>query len=301
MSESEKDAEIARLKQLLKEGRYPPSAHPSELLEDLARQTWHRIQDGHRLQIRQGETAISDYLLLQIARAQFPNIKIIKTSPTKEASQGTDWEWWVGSRRRGWIRYAMQAKRLLFPDNCYDALGHKVNSLPQIDILIEYAQANNAVPLYCLYNATGEQHLNRYWHCNLPFELEQLGCTVAPALAVKTCLSKRGQRTFRAVHNSPGVLPWRCLVGCPKILSSYPADSKGTAQVPLSLAPNGFAIVHPTLPRNMEDAFQKGEADNFNFDEEFFRGNPSYFPLYLVTIDIFETERESFSENDFYR
>lgn len=77
----------------------------------------------------------------------------------------------------------MQAKRLGFPDNLYDSLGHKVNSDLQVDILIDYAKANNAVPLYCLYNATDEPHPERYWHCNRPFEREQLGCTVAPALA----------------------------------------------------------------------------------------------------------------------
>jgi hypothetical protein len=86
--------------------------NPSELLEELARNTWHRIVDGHRLRIRQGETTITDYLLLEIERANSPRIKSIKTSIRKEANQGTDWEWWVGSSSEGWIQYAIQAKRV---------------------------------------------------------------------------------------------------------------------------------------------------------------------------------------------
>jgi hypothetical protein len=317
MTEAEKDAEIARLKQLLERAIRPqPPAHPSELLENLARRTWHRIQDGRRWHIRQGETAISDYLLLEIARAGFPSIKIIKTSPTKETLQGTDWEWWVGSRRCGWIHYAMQAKRLCFPSDRYDALGHKVDlynalgdkvdSCLQVDTLIKYAKDHDAIPLYCLYNATIEPPPERYWHCNLPFELEQLGCTVAPAEAVKAFLSKRGQRTFQAVHNDLGV-PWRCLVGCPSILHSY---LKGEVRLPFP-APNDVAIVHPTLPSNVEAAFEMVEAEALpinveaafetgNSDEQFFLGNHSYFPSYQAIIDIFETAREPPLGNDFY-
>jgi hypothetical protein len=190
MSEAEKDVEIARLKQLLRRASHPPSAHPSELLEDLARRTWHRILDGHFWDIRQGETTISDYLLLEIARAKSPSIEIIKTSIRKEANQGTDWEWWVGSPRRGWIRYAIQAKRLGFPSGRYETLRHKVDSTSfQVDILINYAKDNNAVPLYCFYNAINKSFPKQYWHCcSNPFELEQLGCTLARAEDIQAFL-----------------------------------------------------------------------------------------------------------------
>jgi hypothetical protein len=180
----------------------------------------------------------------------------------------------------------MQAKRLRFPDDLYDALGHKVGARRQVEILIDYAKANQAVPLYCLYNATDESHPERYWHCNRPFELEQLGCTVAPAHAVRRSLSTRGQRTFQGVHTYPNVLPWRCLVHCPNILGAYGAALPGMprqARLPF-LDQDEVAVLHPALPRNIEAAFENGEIDHF--DDELFRGNRDYFPRYLAVIDL---------------
>ena len=69
------------------------------VLEELARHTWSRIADGHHLGVRQGEVAITDYLLFEIARQRLPNIIIAKTPHNLERLKGTDWEWWIGSRR----------------------------------------------------------------------------------------------------------------------------------------------------------------------------------------------------------
>lgn len=261
---------------------------PAELLEHLSRQTWDRIEDGYRLGIRQGETALTDTLLLEIARARLPSMRIIKTAHAAERSQGTDWEWWVGSRRHGWIRYAIQAKKISFPHDTYQMLGHKVGSRLQVDLLLDYARANQSVALYCLYNATDEPDVDHYWHCRLDFEREQMGCTIAPAETIKKCLSKRGERTFKGVHGDHRVLPLRCIVKCPDILRAYSVRSSSASQkirLPF-LAEDEFATIHPSLPSGLEIAMETGMADKL--DAEFFRGNPEYFPRYLAIIDVTE-------------
>jgi len=259
-----------------------------QLLEDLARRTWHRLRDGNRLGIRQGETGLTDYLLLEIVRAGLASVKVIKTPLHSEASQGTDWEWWIGSTRLGWIRYAIQAKRLRFPNDYYDAIGHRVNGRLQVDLLMAYAAANRAVALYCLFNCTDDPKAEDYWQCNLDFELEQLGCTVAPAKVVKQALSAWGGRTFQAIHSEPGVLPWRCLVYCPAILAVYRRGTKGDkGSDPAAGFPFGdFPTVHPALPRDLRIGMETGELERFN--DDFFNGDPESFPRYLAIIDISE-------------
>lgn len=263
---------------------------PAELLENLSRQTWDRIRDGHRLGIRQGETALTDTLLLEIARARLPSMRIIKTPHAAERSQGTDWEWWVGSRSHGWIRYAIQAKKISFPRDKYQMLGHKVGPRLQVDVLLDYATANQAVALYCLYNATDEPDVGSYWHCSLDFEREQLGCTVAPAATIKKCLSKRGKRTFKGIHSDFRVLPLRCIVKCPAILGAYMERPSGAPQrIPLPfLGEKETATIHPSLPRGLEGAMETGIIEKL--DVEFFRGNPRYFPRYLAIIDATENQ-----------
>lgn len=241
------------------------------------------MRDGHNLEVRQGEVALTDYLLLEIARARLPSIRLVKTPQNQESSRGTDWEWWIGSHRAGWLRYAVQAKRLLFPKDLYDALGHKVLRRRQVDILIDYARANRAVPLYCFYNCTNEPNAKQYWHCNLPFELEQFGCTVAPARVVKTALARRGQRTFQFIHGDPRVLPWRCLVRCPYMLSVYQAGRSGQAPFPL-LGENERVVIHAGLPRQLEIGLETGELREF--EPDFFQGPSEYYPRHLAVIDL---------------
>jgi hypothetical protein len=297
MSEAEKDAEIARLRQL--------TVHQSELLEDLARRTWHRILDGHYLDIPQGETTITDYHLLEIARGDFPNIEIMKTSSRKEARQGTDWEWLVGLPSGGWIRYAIQAKRL-YPKGVYHKLRHKVGTRRQVDILINYAKKKNAVSLYCFYNAINESSAEKYWKCcSMPFQPEQLGCTLVHAKDIQAFLSISAPRTFEEICSRYKVLPWRCLVCCPRILSQCRGDLQGkSGEAPFFPMPK----VHNERPKEfvpVDDIGDDTEAYRViarhplirKSRKRFFDGVPSaipsFSPRYRAVIGISESSRET--------
>lgn len=67
------------------------------ILEALARETWHRLQNAGDLSIRFGEETITDLLLLDLRRMKPLTAEVIQTSKSQESVSGTDFEWWLGS------------------------------------------------------------------------------------------------------------------------------------------------------------------------------------------------------------
>lgn len=232
-----------------------------DVFEKLASSTWQNIYLGEAYRISQGEETITDLNLLELARENCPEVQVIKTPKDKEKDQGTDWEWWIGNDRLGWLRYAVQAKKINPNTSRYDVLGHKVNRIPQIDILERYARGNRAIPLYCFYNYLEDSSLSGYWRCNLPYEVNQFGCTVTPLRNVRTSLSKRGARKFSFIHTFDDTKPWRCLVLCPLMLQVYRTGSV----IDTSL---GFenVIVYQNLPSELSVALETGSLEEFSSD-----------------------------------
>lgn len=186
--------------------------NPTQTFESLAAVTWQSLSRAYRRRIHLGEDAISSYNLLTID-ATLQNTVIVEDTRTNEATKGADFEFWIGHDSTGWFRYAIQAKRLSLSNNRYNSLNHKVNGIPQIDILERYAHNNRAAPIYCFYNFSSSIPP---WQCCSNFvESTQFGCTVAPLSVARRALSIRGGKTFNWMHYSKRTLPWRCLVACP--------------------------------------------------------------------------------------
>lgn len=182
---------------------------------------WERLENSKRFGITQGEETLTDNLLLYLASQSLSSIRIIQTPKDKESIKGTDWEWWIGNRATGYLRYAVQAKKLDLKTGRYSSLNHKVGKGSsaefQHDILEWYAKANNAIPLYAFYNHIDAPNLPKNWNCPLPIEHSKLGCTVTPLANVKKAISNRGWRTFDRMHAFPETVPLRCLAECPNI------------------------------------------------------------------------------------
>ncbi|PFC15085.1 DUF6615 family protein [Bacillus cereus] len=211
-----------------------------KIFEKLAVDTWERIKYGEQLGCRQGEETITDINLLEIMRAQLGDVIVHKSHKGNEAITGLDWEWWIGSNTQGWWRYAVQAKKLS-PDWKYKKLRHKVKGKKQIDILEIYAQANNCIPLYCFYNYLnlGGGIMQNFWHCNLPYNEEQLGCTIVPIDIVRNAYKSGADKSFFALHSNNRALPWRCLVKCNHF------NSFNSLHTPNPLAGEGYENVKP--------------------------------------------------------
>ena len=193
------------------------------LFECLAEKTWFRLQASLDLDISQGEETLTDTNLLEIKMAALKSVVVRKCPKDKERLTGIDWEWWIGSAKRGWRRYAVQAKKLNLKSLRYDQLGHCVDHTPQHRILEQYAINHHAIPIYCLYNylRRPSKKAQNIWarHCCLsPVQIAQLGCTLTSLEHVQHALRTRGLRTFRFIHNKEGrTIPWRCLVKCPNL------------------------------------------------------------------------------------
>lgn len=196
-------------------------ASPKILFEQLAAHTWERLKLSWEYGISQGEETITDLLQLEVARCGSPRIYVVKTTKAHEAQSGIDWEWWIGDDFSGWLRFAIQAKKI-GASGRYHALKHQVK-LPgrrkqyQHNLLKRYAKEKGAVPLYCLFNhvRSAKVDARRHWHCSASFEPEQLGCTLAPVEKIDEALRKRGCRTFDFIHRHWSTFPWRCLF-CPQ-------------------------------------------------------------------------------------
>ena len=203
-----------------------------QILEELAASTWNQIKASESLGLPYAEETITEVNNLSMRAARIPELLVAPVSKRKEAIFGLDWTWFIGSDKKGWWQYAVQAKRI-DSSRKYPQIRYKVRGRLQSSILREYALDHRAIPLYCLYNFEPSLSHGDCWNCRQPFDEEQLGCTLLP-LDVAVTFSKKGARsTFRQIHSNEAAIPWRCILKCPGL---NPADHN----YPHPLASKGF-------------------------------------------------------------
>jgi len=228
-----------------------PISNPKAVLlfEQLAEATWAKLAKSWNYNISISEETFTDLNLLEIEAASLPNVRVWKSNKQEESLKGIDWEWWIGSNRLMWWRYAVQAKKVT-QSGKYDSIRKKVKNRFQIDLLHEYAKKSRAIPLYCFYNHVEDRNVSPFWHCNFAIEPEQFGCTLAPLDIVKYYFVKGRRKSFHTIHREPKVLPWRCLLKCPLVLEQN--------QAPHFLASDGFADIapYPSIPIQILQKFR---------------------------------------------
>jgi hypothetical protein len=239
----------------------------------LATETWEKLRDGDALRISQGECTITDHNLLEISRANLPSMKILKTPLRKEATTGTDWEWWIGSASAGWFRFAVQAKKLCIKTQSYSNLAHKINGRSQLEILSAYALANRAIPLYCLYNYVPNIINRKFWHCCQTEDSSQYGCTLAHLDTMKTAMSTTGNRKFAFVHSVPTTVPWRCIL----CNSSLPVLDGVTPAFSHALIP------YSSIPGCLTDSIERNRT--VRFDPQFYSASAEALPARILIVD----------------
>jgi hypothetical protein len=218
--------------------------HAVELLELLASTTWQTILRAGRNRIAFGEDAITSINLNAIASLNDRSLAIEDTR-VDEARKGCDFEIWIGNDRKGWHRYAVQAKKITLSSSRYDQLGHKVRGRTQIDILDVYASGARAAPLYCFYNFATYVTA---WNCGQQRDSRQLGCMLVPAIVVREALRiRRGSRNFDWMHRQPEAIAWRCLISCPQGHREQPRAAKWRSRWP-----DSESYYHKALPDQVQ-------------------------------------------------
>lgn len=267
-----------------------------KLFEYLAEYTWRMIERCHRNKLHLGEDAITTINLDALITAS-PGFVATEDTRVDEARKGCDFELWVGSISSGWIRYAVQAKKLTASSGRYDSLSHlvKKSGKPQIDILESYSTANRAYPIYCFYNITQPPASKRKpwvngfkWNCCEKKDELQLGCSVTPASVVRNALSK-GPRNFKFIHSEDVTLPWRCLIKCNAQCSSIDAEKLNKNKLEIISGWEGLGgCVHKELPKNLVSLLEGGISKRTPFDqvEGVFSGDSEYRPAWIGVLDI---------------
>lgn len=251
----------------------------AQLFERLAVDTWERLQAANSTGIAQSEETITDINLLEMARARLPRLRVYKATRAEESATGFDWEWWIGSQRHGWWRYAIQAKRLDATSGTYRALRHSVGSRYQIDILEDFARSQGAIPLYCFYNHVDSATAVQGWQCNHPIEEAQLGCTLVPLDTVKTVHRPRNSRRFADLHRHRHSLPWRCLLRCPYFAEAS-LERGGHPLASAGLEPRRHATLPAPLQR-VEDVESLSVPD----DGQYYTSALGGYPHRIMVLD----------------
>ncbi len=262
------------------------------ILETLAVDTWERLRDSRLLEINFGEETITDLLLMDLKRKHPPTSKIIQTPKTKEKDSGTDWEWWIGSDRTSWLRFAVQAKKLHIDSQRYNGLSHKVGGVLQIDLLEKYAKANGAIPLYCLYNYTQAAAAAKAWHCCQPnVDAPQLACTITTPTIVRGAIGSHGAKNFSWIHSHSVTLPWRCLARCARFKRAYvPKASPDVRDQTVAKLLGETVRRYHRLPPEVQAGRSSGRMDHFS--PEYYNSNVPLLPRRVVVLEFAREEEE---------
>lgn len=263
-----------------------------KVLEELSVDTWERLRDSQPLQIRFGEETITDLLLLDLKRKNPSHTRIVQTPKYKEKNQGTDWEWWVGSPRLKWLRFAVQAKKLDIKTLRYPGFGHKVGTDSQIDLLERYATRNQAIPLYCLYNFAKPPATPDAWRCCQNFDEPQLACTVTSIDIVRSAIAQHGCRNFNWIHQYPQTLPWRCLAcrATKRLFRPSPTLRGSELQDSQETVFGREAHRYSALPTEVEEA--QGTDRLVSFSAQYYDVDLGFYPRRIAVLEFGASEEE---------
>jgi hypothetical protein len=269
----------------------------TSVFQELAIDIGERLRDARDLSVRFGEETITDIVLLDMKRKNPAQISVIQTPKLDESLKGTDWEWWIGSDRIGWLRYAVQAKRLHLPSKRYTSLTHVVGGQLQIDILNNYASANEAIPLYCFYNFVEGNLARGAWNCCQSFEEAQLGCTVIPSFVVRRAIEQHGAKNFSWIHSHQQSIPWRCLSMCPRIQSLYgkQVDESNMLLQDIFGEGNIDSFMHEQLPQELYEGRLRGRIEEFNqqwYSSEWYSSDFQRYPRRIAIMEFSQQEVE---------
>jgi hypothetical protein len=197
------------------------------------------------------EETITNILLRDVERAHPQDVATFQFKKPQEKVTGADWEWWLTDGRL-WLGLLIQAKRLDPESYRYRGIKHRVGTdqIPQIDLLLRWADFKGIDPLYLFYNYSNTRLHALNWNCgSMDPDLEQLGCTIAHAGAVKRVLSYGGAGLPKMSTVS---YPLRCLVCCPMLADpddSLPGRAHGITKSLRGLLSDRDDHVDPVGPR----------------------------------------------------
>jgi hypothetical protein len=132
-----------------------------KLVDEISCDIWKKLHDGYKTKQPRNETSITDFIWEKLLKNIENSIAAQRTDKGEDKT-GADLEWWIwdNSMKRG-IALRIQAKKIDTKGKSYPCLDHKVNNIPQIDLLLKSSELDKVVPLYCFYNYIDSDEIQR--------------------------------------------------------------------------------------------------------------------------------------------
>jgi len=233
-------------------------------LRECAAETWILLETATRIGIDVGEETVTDLNLVRI-QARHPNdVFIRKFNRVVEGNHtGADWMWWLGVPSSGkWICLRVQAKKLDIESSRYKKINYPGKTAAQLQMLIQDAQLNSAIPMYCFYNYWPTGRRPPRWNCGTypAAQVELQGCMLSSAEAIRGL--KRNDRSD-SLTVSVRSLPWHCLVCC----QGYARPNADLVDRAIGVLTRSFEImastivVHPSPPGYVQKMMLGGRRD----------------------------------------
>jgi len=163
---------------------------------------WDKIGFSRRKGLRISETTITEgfvFDLWQYAERQKLGIEIYEA--TSERANGNDVEVFVELNNE-YISLPCQAK-IMDKSGRYAKIGHRVGAELQIDLLIDYAKKEGAIPGYLLYNHETDKHALAVLKLHRPDDLSHWGISWTPAMTIEDIYFYRTKTGSKKVKKLP--------------------------------------------------------------------------------------------------
>jgi hypothetical protein len=182
-----------------------------QTFQDLAAETWQRIEFAFSAGLSWSEESNTEHLLLTLRSRHPHQVAIAAFSKRKEAFIGADWEWWFVGVSGGY-GMRVQAKRIKLPTEIFSHLFHHPKGPPkdQITSLIHNAIAEGLTPAYCFYTVSRWNLPTYNWPSVIVPKPQPInGCLIGHAQIIQDL----GRNELTAL--APYLFPWHFLV-CPR-------------------------------------------------------------------------------------
>ncbi|WP_059040632.1 DUF6615 family protein [Paenibacillus rubinfantis] len=176
---------------------------------------WGTIEKSFARGIDVQEETLTELILLELVT--HPHNLIRQYTKLQEGSlTGADWEWFVYTPCRRWVKFRVQAKKIkegyVYKPN-HD-IRRSRTGLRQIDLLMRRARSNKALPIYVFYNNYDNRITGHPCGC-ASIDNSLFGWTFTPANRIHRLLAlPRGagtRKTFSFAEVNDQSLPMACL------------------------------------------------------------------------------------------
>lgn len=171
-----------------------------------------------------GEESITDYLVWQWRKLnlRFNYLSVEKHTKKKEnTTSGADFELelWILTDTAS-LPFVFQAKKLLKDYNAYPTkLGYlAANKIPQVDLLIQYANSQKKLPFYIFYSQPNDDTKTK---CRMDGSTDETAIYITDAFTVKDLIGKYKNRRLSKNTILAETTPFHCLFCCPYVHDGY--------------------------------------------------------------------------------